>query len=72
MWQLAKILNPSLGVIANVDVTYRVFCSTKGSKNDKRSDGAFSIFLKTSHKPYSAAIARGPFLKTNSPTSLQI
>ena len=71
-WQLnkAKILNPSFGKISKLEVILSWFYWTRGSKNVKRSGGDFSIFLRISHIPFSAATVNGPFLKTNSPVSL--
>ena len=55
-------LKPSVGLIVIVDVTCNEFSCTSGKRNDRRSDGVSSIFLKTSHIPYSAATVKGPFL----------
>ena len=43
----------------------------RGSKKVSKSGGDFSIFLRISQIPFSAATVNGPFLKTNSPVSLQ-
>ena len=67
----ATILNPSFGVIEKAEVTYNLFSCTSGNRNESKSGGLLSTFLKTSHIPFSAATVNGPFLKTNSPTSLQ-
>ena len=67
----AKIRKPSFGFMENVEVTYKVFYSTRGRRNESRSEGVSSMLRKTSHKPYSAATVRGPFLKMKSPVSLQ-
>ena len=67
----AKMRKPSFGLMAKVDVTCKMFCSTRGKRNERRSDGVSSMFLNTSHKPCSAATVSGPFLNSNSPVSLQ-
>lgn len=67
----AMILKPSLGVIEKEEVTCSLFSCTNGSKKERRSGGDWSMLRRMSHMPCSAATVSGPFLKTNSPVSLQ-